>query len=421
MHFYYDNVNEAFRGMVDQIHHGDLTRHMDEYPSRVGQIVRFFDPVTITYQNPTYRVLMNEARDCNPFFHLYEALWMLAGRNKVEDVALYTPRMREFSDDGCTLYGAYGYRWRRHFGSDQLKGIVHHLTEDPNSRRCVLQMWNACNCGSSRSTDLGTATQGGKDVPCNTQAYFTIREGMLHMTVCNRSNDLVWGMFGANVVHFSILQEYLAVHLGVEVGKYHQVTNDLHYYTERWTPDKWLQWEDTAHFRDAFMQDPDPIIERYDLPYFDRELHAFVDTYAEPHTGTNDQWSCGFLEDTAAPMLRAFHCHKNRDYKRALNWIKLVSCPHWQVTGYSWIRRRQEAWEAKEASCSSADACSATECPGKLPTEEQERGKEEPVGESTEATEESKEATTTAREEASIYFLSERKRGFPGSGSKDQA
>jgi hypothetical protein len=38
------------------------------------------------------------------------------------------------------------------------------------------------------------------------------------MTVTNRSNDLCWGMLGANYVHFTILQEYLAARLGV-VGR----------------------------------------------------------------------------------------------------------------------------------------------------------------------------------------------------------
>ena len=37
-----------------------------------------------------------------------------------------------------------------------------------------------------------------KDVPCNTHAYFAINaEGSLDLTVCNRSNDLVWGCLGA--------------------------------------------------------------------------------------------------------------------------------------------------------------------------------------------------------------------------------
>ena len=33
----------------------------------------------------------------------------------------------------------------------------------------------------------------------------------LCMTVCNRSNDMLWGAYGANVVHMSMLQEFVAL------------------------------------------------------------------------------------------------------------------------------------------------------------------------------------------------------------------
>ena len=52
-----------------------------------------------------------------------------------------------------------------------------------------------------------------EEIPCNTAIYFKVREGKLNMTVSNRSNDVIWGTFGANVVHMSILQEYVAYFL----------------------------------------------------------------------------------------------------------------------------------------------------------------------------------------------------------------
>ena len=94
-------------------------------------------------------VLFNSARDCNPWFHLYESLWMLAGRNDVASIAYYAKNMANYSDDGKTLNGAYGFRWRHMVargqpwkGVDQLDILVNHLKADPTSRRAVLQMWN---------------------------------------------------------------------------------------------------------------------------------------------------------------------------------------------------------------------------------------------------------------------------------------
>jgi hypothetical protein len=40
----------------------------------------------------------------------------------------------------------------------------------------------------------------------------------------------VWGAHGANAVHFSVLQEYLAGCIGVHIGKLYQFSNNYHIY-----------------------------------------------------------------------------------------------------------------------------------------------------------------------------------------------
>ena len=52
------------------------------------------------------------------------------------------------------------------------------------------------------------------------------------MTVCNRSNDIIWGMLGANTVHLSMLQEYMAARLRMEVGVMRQFSNNAHVYLD---------------------------------------------------------------------------------------------------------------------------------------------------------------------------------------------
>ena len=93
-----------------------------------------------------------------------------------------------------------------------------------NDRRAVLEMWDA-------EGELRMANSC-KDHPCNTHIYFNVRDNILDMTVCNRSNDMIWGALGANAVHMSILQEYIASHIGARVGIYTQFSNNLHAYTE---------------------------------------------------------------------------------------------------------------------------------------------------------------------------------------------
>lgn len=162
---------------------------------------------------------------------------MLAGANDVTVPSYFVPRMKEYSDDGKTFHGAYGRRWRRQDiasenwsasdggpAIDQLRELVELLKDNPTDRRAVLQIWNA-------DKDLNT---NSKDIPCNTMAKFDIRDGQLCMVVFNRSNDIIWGCYGANAVQFSVLQEYLAARIGVLVGWYEQVSTDFHAYSTEW-------------------------------------------------------------------------------------------------------------------------------------------------------------------------------------------
>lgn len=190
--------------------------------SRAGDVVVFPGPYLTTYYYPRDRVLFDPDRDANPVFHLMEAIWMLAGRNDVDFLLDYNSRYSDYAEPNGTVWGAYGMRWREAFHHDQIKVLIHVLSKDKNSRQAVLQMWD---------TDMDLGNHVKKDRPCNTHAYFDLRNGVLNMTVCCRSNDMVWGAYGANVVHFSMLQELIAYALGVEMGTYTQMSNNAHVYT----------------------------------------------------------------------------------------------------------------------------------------------------------------------------------------------
>ena len=188
--------------------------------SRNGTVVVAPGPVLTEYSHPTERILWHPKRDANPVFHLLESLWMLAGRNDVATLLPFNANMGNYAEPDGYIHGAYGRRWRGHFLVDQLYAIIQMLERDKDSRRAVLAMWDA-------NVDLAADK---RDLPCNTHAYFDLRDGVLNMTVCCRSNDMVWGAYGANAVHFSILQEVLAHALGAPVGVYRQFSNNFHIY-----------------------------------------------------------------------------------------------------------------------------------------------------------------------------------------------
>ena len=211
------NVDEALPYALDL-----LDRYGYRRDSRNGPVIQLREPVTTVYGCPWERVILWPQRDANPAFHLYESLWMLAGRNDVSPLLRYVKRFIDFSDDGKTLWDAYGYRWRHAFnGMNQLLNIANMLKSNADDRRAVLQMW-------SPQMDL---SRQGRAVPCNLTATFQRGElGELNMVVFCRSNDIILGAYGANAVHFSMLQEYLSVLIGCPMGTYSQVSVNWHAY-----------------------------------------------------------------------------------------------------------------------------------------------------------------------------------------------
>lgn len=312
--------------------------------SRNGPVITFPMPVTTRYQKPTERVMFWEERDANPFFHLFESLWMLGGRNDVEYLTRFVKTMDQFSDNGKTFHGAYGFRWRTLFGVDQLKLIAQRLKENPEDRRQVLQMYSA-------EDDL-IVQEGRKDIPCNLMITFQVSAGnVLDMMVFNRSNDIVWGCYGANAVHFSVLQEYMAAQIGCEVGNYWQVSHNLHAYLTTLEPVAHMADEfDPANrsvspYDDVVSLKPFPLVK--DPVRWDQELKMFLDEgeaigYEEP-----------FFRKIALPMLRA-HDHYTQiegsdRYEMALASLENMPDDNdWRHACADWVRRRKLKFEQKQ-------------------------------------------------------------------------
>lgn len=341
-------VNDALSKGIEHI----LSNGVEEQ-SRNGPVLVAPEPVTTVYMRPKERVLFSPTRDANPFFHFFEALWMLNGGNDIEFPCHFNKSYAQYSDDGKTMWDAYGYRWRKFFGWDQLYDIITELRNNPSSRRCVLAMWNSVvPCGDDIESvvpnhplaqhdewsDFQAAVNGGKAVPCNTQAYFFIRHGRLNMTVTNRSNDAIFGCYGANAVHFSMLQEYMAVSIGVPVGVYYQVSNNLHVYTEKFSKDK---------LREIARESAQDLVS---------PLHEAVGMSEEFSTELPDWMAAArkalrseailfaeldpMLDKVATPMLAAWICHKSGMKVNALACASGIADDDWRRACQEWLQRR---------------------------------------------------------------------------------
>jgi len=325
------NVNEAlFKGHLLFSNRDSDIRNIAPRNSEVT--LEYVRPVTTTYLRPRECVLFDPLRDANPFFHVMEAMWMLAGRNDVAWLAQFNKQMREYSDNGKTFHGAYGHRLRNHEGiMDQMSFAIRMLRSNPDTRRCVLQIWNA-------SIDLDIQS---KDIPCNDLIFLKVRDGALHMTVCCRSNDMIWGAYGANAVHFSFIQQYIAGMVGVDVGRMYQISDSFHVYTDN---KKWqaMQERGPAPYYDLYGQgkvtSSMPLVERGE--YFNRDLHSFM-RLAGGDPPTKMEWRNSFFPCIAVPMYEAWKAHKNGDTEDALDIAENdIMARDWSLACAEWLQRR---------------------------------------------------------------------------------
>ena len=315
--------------------------------TRNGDALEFPYPVCTEYTHPRERVLFYPERDANPFFHMLESLWMLDGRNDVQWISEYNGRINTYSDDGITFHGAYGYRWKKHW-FDQLEIIIHRLKTYNNDRRCVLSMWDPV-------TDL-VVTNDGKDYPCNTQIYFSARKVFdselksLDMTVVNRSNDLVWGAYGANAVHMSYLQEYVAQMCGFGVGKYYQFSNNLHVYMDVFEKVKPIitdaDYEPYLTLAEDGLSYSSPFLIN-DTKTFNRELHTWMlmdetEWIAEDQRDKAERFKNKYLIKTASPIRFAWRCWKQKLLDEALAVADCIEDRAWRLACLEWLERRKK-------------------------------------------------------------------------------
>lgn len=147
-----------------------------------------------------------------------EQIWFISGARKPADfLREFTKIWDSFTNPADVVTVAYGYRWRKHFGRDQLGALVRLLKQDPSSRHAVVVTWDPGSDG------LGGTKRA--NVPCPYSFTVNIIGGRLHLHNIVRSNDMVLG-FPSDVAGFALLQVILAQKLGVAPGIYsHSISN----------------------------------------------------------------------------------------------------------------------------------------------------------------------------------------------------
>ncbi|MBI2020111.1 hypothetical protein HYS94_01705 [Candidatus Daviesbacteria bacterium] len=164
--------------------------------------------------NPRHRVIQNSSRKISLSMLVGEFFWILFGRDDLDFISFYNSKMIEYSDNGKSLFGAYGKRL-----TSQWSGVIERILSDKLTRQAVLPI-----------IDKSDSTAMTKDFPCNNLLHFWSQDGTsLNLTVYIRSQDMFLG-FPYDVFHWTMFLENMAMTCNMRLGKYYHIMQNCHYY-----------------------------------------------------------------------------------------------------------------------------------------------------------------------------------------------
>lgn len=167
---------------------------------------------------PLARIMAHSVRLLNITSAIARFAWMVAGSDRLADIAFYEPKVKNYSDNHLTVPGSdYGRRiMQPRPGLNQLAGVVTRLREDPDSRRAATVIWSPED-----------AVRQSNDIPCAFGTFYHIRRESLVATTIMRSNN-AFLLLPFNIFEFSLLAEMVASELGVPFRAYIHWSASMH-------------------------------------------------------------------------------------------------------------------------------------------------------------------------------------------------
>lgn len=211
-----------------------LDNGTEEINARTGEkiITAGITPPICVIPNGTLPLI--DLRKTYPGTAAAEAAWFLQGEQDTSWLSKYTKIWGKFEEGLKTSFfgakpsvgvkAAYGYRWRKHFGVDQISLAVQELVRDPSSRRVWVSTWDP-------KEDLEYT--GQKNVPCPVGFSLYFHGNALCSTYVLRSSDLFVGL-PYDVMNHALLMQAVASSLPYNcfVGGIHIIISHGHLYSK---------------------------------------------------------------------------------------------------------------------------------------------------------------------------------------------
>lgn len=230
---YITDMNQAYRGLLEELYDGGI----EEQNARTGTRIKTLSGAhsfKLSLVNGRLPVPGNRAYF--PHVAAAETAWQFMGTKDPTFMLRHAPKLWEkflekelmVSDfgeiDGETdvIKAAYGYRWRKHFGRDQIENLVRGLTDDPTNRQLYVSAWDPARDG------LGGPDQP-KNIPCPVGFSVTCVNDALHMSVFIRSSDVYVGL-PYDVMSYALTLDAIAATVGKRPSSLHFTLAHPHVY-----------------------------------------------------------------------------------------------------------------------------------------------------------------------------------------------
>jgi thymidylate synthase len=202
---------------------------------------------------------------------IYELLWILNGDTNVKYLQEHDVRIwNEWADENGDLGPVYGAQWRSWQTAngtvvDQISQVIEQIRINPNSRRLIVNAWNA-----------GEIDQMALP-PCHLLFQFYVSNGRLSCQLYQRSADVFLGV-PFNIASYSLLTMMFAQVSGLAPGEFVHTFGDVHLYLNHVEQAR-LQLERQPYPLPRMVINPE-VRSIFDFRFEDFEL---VDYIAHPH------------------------------------------------------------------------------------------------------------------------------------------
>lgn len=200
-----------------------------ELNERTGENIKVIEyPVSLTIDLRDRKVPTVGLRKTFPKSAAAEIAWFLMGTKDAAFIEKYAPFWNKFIekiDNKNIIESSYGYRWRKHFGRDQIQEALEALKIDPTNRRVYISAWDPQNDG--------LMTQNQLNVPCPVGFSLSIVKGKLNSALHLRSSDIFVGL-PYDIMGHAYLMDAIASSLNIDIGYMSVSMSHAHLYESHW-------------------------------------------------------------------------------------------------------------------------------------------------------------------------------------------